>query len=105
MTDEPRAVPQPRSPGAIDILPIFLVAPALAGAWRFVSGPSRVDWMIWLAFVLAGTAVFGVPMLFWSLDHGRTCLRRLATLGAIGGLLSVAAVLAIGLLSCLVQWG
>ena len=80
------------------------MAPVPAAPWRLLSG-SRVDWPVWLAFVLAGTAVFGVPMLFWSLDHGRTRPRWLATLGAIAGSLSMAAVLAIGLLSCLVQGG
>jgi hypothetical protein len=105
MTDDLRSVPRQKSPGAAEILPIFPMATALAGPWHLLSGPPRVDWAIWLAFVLAGAAVFGVPMLFWCLDHGRTRLRWLSTLGAIAGSLSMSAVLAIGLLSCLLQGG
>jgi len=82
-----------------------LIAPWLAAPGRLAAGPTAVDWAVWLGFVLASTAVTGVPLLFWSLDHGRTRLAWLASFGAIAGVASMTAAVAIGVLSCVVQGG
>jgi hypothetical protein len=53
----------------------------------------------------AAAALLGLPALFWALDHGRTGLETLATLGALAGAVPLVLALASGALGVGARYG
>jgi hypothetical protein len=80
------------------MLPLLVIAPVVAAVVRW-GRPHYLDGdLSAMALALLGAAVFGLPTLFWALDHGRVRLTQLTTLGALAGLLSPFGILAAGIL-------
>jgi len=94
-----------RPPRATSILPLLVIVPAAAGLSRWLGGGLLVDWTTWTALVLAGAGVIGMPALFWSLDHRRTRVHQLATVGGIAGMVPLLTALASGILGRFARGG
>ncbi len=86
----PDAVDSPRSrpPGALDLLPLLIIAPAVTAVLWWADRTPIIGFWPALAVAACAAGVFGIPPLYWALDHGRTSVSWLASLGA-----SAAAVL------------
>ena len=89
---------EPIAPTASRLLPLLVIAPVVAAAVRW-GRPHYLETPVSAAaLTLLCVVVFGLPALFWALDHGRIRLIHLATLGAGAGLLAPCAILAAGIL-------
>jgi hypothetical protein len=85
-----------RPPGARQLLPLLLIAPAVtAPVWWLDRTPLVGFWTAIIAASAAG-GVLGIPVLYWALDHGRTGARWLAPLGALAASLFPVVLLAGG---------
>ena len=88
----------PIAPTASRLLPLLVIAPVVAAAVRW-GRPQYLETLVSAAaLTLLCAVVFGLPALFWALDHGRVRPIHLATLGAVAGLLAPCAILAAGIL-------
>ena len=77
---EPEA---PRPPGARQLLPLLLIAPAITAPVWWIDRTPLVGFWAALATASAAAGVLGIPVLYWALDHGRTSARWLGPLGAM----------------------
>ena len=92
--EPPRSIP----PTASRLLPLLIIVPVVAAAVRRAR-PHYLETEIAAAgLALLCAVVFGLPALFWALDHTRTRLANLAALGIAAGLLSPVAILVAGVL-------
>jgi len=97
-------LPGPIAPTAARLLPLLVIVPLACAVVRR-GRPHYLETEIAAAAVtLLCAIVFGLPALFWALDHGRTRFADLSVLGIIAGLLSPVAMLAVGLVGQL-QYG
>jgi hypothetical protein len=95
--DTTRAVP----PGAHDLLPLLGVAPAVtAVAWWVDPAPVVGFWSA-LGVAAGAAGVFGIPALYWALDHQRASAGWLAGLGAVAASLFPCVLLVSGMTG---QW-
>jgi hypothetical protein len=79
---------------AFDVLPVLVVAPAVAWAWiRFVA-PDRSLELLLIGLSVGGAATFGVTTWAWAADHAWTRWTYRVVLGALAGLGPPVAVLA-----------
>jgi hypothetical protein len=87
---------RPRPPGARQLLPLLLIAPAVTAPVWWLDRTPIVS--VWTALMTASAAagVLGIPVLYWALDHGRTSARWLAPLGALAASVFPVALLASG---------
>jgi hypothetical protein len=92
------------APTAARLLPVLLIVPIVSVALRWGRPHYLEDVSSAVAFTLLCAGVLGLPALFWALDHGRTSLASLITLGFVTGFLATIVVLATGLLGQL-QYG
>lgn len=93
--DEPRATV---APTASRLLPVLIIVPVVAAAVRRARPHYLETETAAAGLALLCAVVFGLPTLFWALDHRRTRVTPLAGLGIAAGLLSPLAVLAAGIL-------
>ena len=85
-------------PTASRLLPLLIIVPVVAAAVRW-GRPHYLETGIASAGLnLLCAVVFGLPALFWALDHARTRFAHFSVLGIAAGLLSPVAVLATGIL-------
>jgi hypothetical protein len=85
-------------PTAARLLPVLIIVPVVAGALRRVRPHYLETETAAAGLALLCAVVFGLPALFWALDHGRARVMPLVSLGLSAGLLSPLAVLAAGVL-------
>ena len=71
-----------RPPGARDLLPLLLIALAVTAILWWTDRTPVVSFGTALAVAAGVAGVFGIPPLYWALDHGRTSVAWLASLGA-----------------------
>jgi len=88
MSDPPL---ETRPPRAGELLPLLVIAPAIWAFVRLAAVTSLVDPWVSLALAAAAGGLFGIPALFWALDHDRATPVVLGLLGAIAGALVPAA--------------
>lgn len=74
-----------RPPGARELLPLLLIAPAVTAVLWWTDRTPVVSFGTALAVAAGVAGVFGIPPLYWALDHGRTSVAWLASLGAAAG--------------------
>jgi len=91
--DDPLSTPEPWR-----VLPIVAIVPAVAMLFWWADDGSRASAGEMAAFATAGAGLVGVPVLFWSLDHGRTRPGQLAALGACAAVVPLLAALCSGIL-------
>jgi hypothetical protein len=92
--DEPATI----APTPTRLLPLLIIVPVVAAAARW-GRPHYLETGIASAgLTLLCAVVFGLPALFWALDHARTRFVHLSALGIAAGLLSPVAILAAGIL-------
>ncbi|MGE5835942.1 MAG: hypothetical protein ACM4AI_15785 [Acidobacteriota bacterium] len=94
----------PIAPTAARLLPLLVIVPLACAVVRWGRPHYLETEIAAVAVTLLCAVVFGLPALFWALDHGRTRFAQLSALGVIAGLLSPVAILAVGLLGQL-QYG
>jgi hypothetical protein len=80
------------------MLPLLVIVPVVAVAMRLGRPHYLETQTSAIVFAALCAGVFGWPALFWALDHARTRLGSLLTLGALAGLMAPAAVLVAGVL-------
>ena len=86
------------APTPARLLPLLLIVPVVAAVVRW-GRPHYLETAITSAgLTLLCTVVFGLPALFWALDHARTRLAHLVALGIGAGLLSPVTILVAGVL-------
>ncbi len=97
--DLERAEDRARPPGARQLLPLLLIAPAVAAPIWWIDRTPVVGF--WTAMIAASAAagVLGIPVLYWALDHGRATARWLVPLGAFAATLFPIVLLAGGTLN------
>jgi hypothetical protein len=84
--DSPDAA-QTRPPGARDLLTLLIIAPAVTAVLWWADRTPIVS-LGTAVIVAAGAAgVFGIPPLYWALDHGRASVAWLASLGGVAAAL------------------
>ena len=81
MPDSPAPSPI-RPPGARELLPLLFIAPAVTAVLWWTDRTPVVSFGTALAVAAGVAGVFGIPPLYWALDHGRTSMAWLASLGA-----------------------
>ena len=86
------------------MLPLLVIVPVVVAALRLVRPHYLETQTTSIGFAVLCAAVLGWPALFWALDHARTRLAPLTTLGAIAGVMAPLAVLIAGVLGQL-QYG
>jgi hypothetical protein len=91
-------LPAPIAPTALGLLPLLIIVPVIAAAVRLGRPHYLETEVASTGLTLLCAVVFGLPALFWALDHARTRLAYLVGLGIIAGLLSPLTVLATGIL-------
>ena len=101
-----RAVePERPTPGARDLLPILPIAAGVAWVVRWLEPDPWVGTWTWVGIAVAGAALIGLPALFWALDHGRSRLWPLASLGAVAGFLPLVVISVSGMVGLLARGG
>jgi hypothetical protein len=80
------------------MLPLLVIVPVVVAVIRlgrphYLETPTTS-----IGFAVLCAGVLGLPALFWALDHSRTGLRSLVTLGALAGLLAPLGLLVAGVL-------
>ncbi|HYN07621.1 MAG TPA: hypothetical protein VES67_09545 [Vicinamibacterales bacterium] len=86
------------------MLPLLVIVPIVVATVRLGRPHYLETETAAIGFTLLCAGVFGLPALFWALDHARTRLAHLTTLGVIAGILAPIAVLLAGALGQL-QYG
>jgi hypothetical protein len=102
--DAPGAADAP-APRPRQLLPILLIAPYVAFCACWIADDDPVNTVVTVAMAAAAAALLGLPALFWALDHGRTGLGTLATLGALAGAVPLVLALASGALGVGARYG
>jgi hypothetical protein len=95
---EPGRTPATITPTASRLLPLLIIVPVVAAAVRRARPHYLETETAAAGLALLCAVVFGLPALFWALDHSRTRVTPLVGLGLAAGLLSPLAVLAAGIL-------
>jgi hypothetical protein len=94
-----------RPAGTRDVLPLVVIAPALAAIVAALWHPAGVGVSVLAALAAGGALLVGVPALVAALDHGVTRLPSLAAIGAAAGAVVPLALLASGMLGQLARGG
>ena len=94
----------PIAPTAARLLPLLVIVPFACAVVRWGRPHYMETEIAAVAVTLLCAIVFGLPPLFWALDHGRTRFAQLSALGIIAGLLAPVAMLTVGLVGQL-QYG
>lgn len=93
--DEP---PATIAPTPARLLPLLIIVPVVAAVVRWERPHYLETETAAAALALLCAGVFGLPALFWALDHARTRLAHLSGLGSVAGLLAPLAILTAGVL-------
>ena len=85
-------------PTASRLLPLLIIVPIVAAAVGWGRPHYLETGIASTGLTLLCAVVFGLPALFWALDHARTRFAHFSGLGIAAGLLSPVAILAAGIL-------
>ena len=91
-------------PTASRLLPVLVIVPLVALIIRRGRPHYLETDVAAVGVALVCAVIFGLPALFWALDHRRTRLGPLFALGTAAGLLSPVAIFAVGIVGQL-QYG
>jgi hypothetical protein len=87
------------------LLPIVVIAPAVALAGRWLTGVDVVNVGVVLGAATGTAAVVGLPMLVWAFSHERARLVPIVALGVLAGAVPMLVALVSGVAGLLVRAG